>query len=180
MQKATSPRMGYVQTLRKFLVVFAVMVGVLMSADILFLQAGVDGLGISEKYQGTVVYAEPTTLHKRVSKSGSEPAISLAVPAMSVAFTYERAGKVATSTRYFLLGDGDLEVPLSRLEDPALLRVGAQVPVYYVPSTNVAFVEFGLAHAIAYWLKFYAVLALFACFGVSVVYLGKWSQQREA
>ncbi|RYY86596.1 MAG: hypothetical protein EOO15_14125 [Chitinophagaceae bacterium] len=172
----------FTRSYRKLLVIFAVILGGLMSVDLLILQGGVDGIGLIERYQGTVVVAERTVRHQRVSKHGSQGAIYEAVPSMSIAFSYLRQGDKhpSTSGRYILLNGGDPEIPVAKLKNPDLIKVGTQVPVYYVRSTGLAFVELGAGAAIGYWLKAYALFALLGFTSLSIVSLLKWVQKRAA
>ncbi len=154
---------------------------VLALTDVLFFQAGIDGIGFIKKVPGEVESVDTTTIERRVSKSGTNGALYEKVPAVRITFKYTVNNVSHLSTRYRLLNGGNIEVPVKAIPHWKDIRPGASIPVHYVSSTDTAFVEFGIPNAMIYWLKVYLLFsALFIAFLALFVLLNCFRGGRKA
>lgn len=146
------------KALTDMLVGMAIVLTVGMLADLLLIQAGIDGIGRFESIQVTVSSIERTETPQRLTRSRSAME-----PAFRYTFRYVVEGRPAASNRVFLLGSS-LDVPQRLVEsNPAIaaLRAGQEIGAYYVPSTDTVFIEVGFAHALEFWVRAFAVFGAF-------------------
>jgi hypothetical protein len=145
-----------------------------MLADLLFLQAGIDGFGRFQRVEASVLSIDETQYVERATRSGALGAIYKNSPALRYSFEFTFEGKPIRSNRAFLIGRS-LEIPQHLLKANtaiANLRVGDKVLAYYIPSTDTAFLAVGLWQALKFWISVYISFAVLFAIGGAIISLG--------
>ena len=151
---------------------------ILALADVLFMQAGIDGIGVYKKIKVKVVSIDEVPIARRVTKSGNQSAIMSVEPGLRLTYEYTNDGEVSRSSRYFLFGR-ELEIPKSiakESEKLSRLRVGDEIPAYFVKRNGAVFIEIGLYNAMKFWLRAWLGFMLFMLAAMGLFFVAQQSR----